>query len=149
MRQALIAVPLLFLTAGAAFLMGRLSATSAAHNAAQPLSQTSKTLEDRTSPLSVGRFGSEATDVQPGRLEDVGETSPSSAAAATLRPEPVGPGGTVKGASKAEAADAGTARPGSRAGEIVAVVKRERASRISRSVGPDGITFEPIRQTAP
>ncbi len=149
MRQALIAVPLVVLTAGAAFWMGRLSITNAAPNANQQLTRTGTTLEDRTPLPAVARLGSEPTDVRPAHAEAVGEVSLAGPASAAPRSETVGPCGTSKGAGRAEAAGAGSARPAGRPGEVLAVVKRERASRVSHSVGPDGVSFEPVRRTTP
>ena len=83
MRQALIAVPFVVLTAGAAFWMGRFSTTNAAPNANQPSTRTGTTLEDRTPTPAVARLGSEPTDIRPTHADAVGEVSlagPASAA---------------------------------------------------------------------
>jgi hypothetical protein len=128
---------LVVLTAGAAFWMGRLSATSTAPNDAQPWVRNSSPLEH---PLPT-------VVVRPVRRDAVKDESFPDPIRPALREEPVELHGTSKGASSLEAAGAGVARPAGEVTEPQAVAKRERPQRLGRSVGPDGVRFEPVRHT--
>jgi hypothetical protein len=139
-RYVLLAVSLVPLTAGAAFWMGRLSASSPAVRSEQGYGSIGTTLEDRHPTLQVAGLSVVAST---GAEEKIPPASP------TPQPAAAGPAGTIKSADKSEAATAGIAKPSTRTAAALAVVKRERAANVSRMghpVGPDGIGFEPVRR---
>jgi hypothetical protein len=137
MRYVLVVGLLVVLTAGAAFWVGRLSATSTAPNAEQPSVRSGSPFEHPLPTMMARPILRVPVQV---------ESLPHPIRPA-LREEPVEVHGTSKGASSLEAAGAGVARPAGEVTEPQAVAKRERPQRLGRSVGPDGVRFEPVRHT--
>ena len=140
MRYVLLAVSLVPLTAGAAFWMGRLSASSHTVRSEQGFVPIGSSLEDRQPTLELTGLSAVASTGTEGKIAP---------ASSTPQPAAAGPAGTIKSTDKSDASTAGIAKPLTRTSIVLAEVKRERAgsvSRIGRPVGPDGIGFEPVRR---